>query len=66
MRFLKFIYYSIFKTYVRLDLKCITYREADEILSQPQTEEFWRIAKEEDTNFNFGYVYLEKVKRKRC
>lgn len=58
-------WFSIWPTYDRLELRCLTYTEADAVLRQPHgRDEFWRLAKEEDTNVCFNMVFLEKVKRR--
>lgn len=75
MKLLRFIFYSIFKRYIRLELKYCTWKEADKILSEPNAmdesqDSFWRIAPEEDTNMpnllGEPKVYIERVKRVRC
>lgn len=67
-KILKRLYYSIFKRYQRLDFGCFLYDEADELIKQngnkPESEQ-WVIAKEEDTNFNYGVVCLERRVRIR-
>ena len=42
------------KSKVRLDLKLVSYTEAEDLLKKGYT-----LAKEEDTNHIFGMVYLE-------
>jgi hypothetical protein len=66
MKQLRKLYYSIFKRYERLELRVFNYAEADKVLkendSKPE-EEKWHLAKEEDDNHFYGYVYLERKKR---
>ncbi len=66
MKHLRRLYFKLFKRYERLEMKCFTYKEADDILkkndSQPE-ENKWHIAIEEDTNYNYGVVFLERKKR---
>jgi len=57
---------SLFKRkpkYRRLELKFVSYIEGDKMIranqGKPESEQ-WHIAKEEDTNRNYGTVYLER------
>lgn len=61
-------YYRVFKRYERVELKFVTYKEADKLLKESKgkhEEEVWVLAKEEDSNKVYGMVYLERRKRKR-
>ncbi len=42
---------------VRKELRLVRYSEAEKLLDMPG----WRIAREEDFNLVFGYVWLERV-----
>jgi hypothetical protein len=60
---------SLFKRkpkYRRLELKFVSYIEGDKMIREnvgkPESEQ-WHIAKEEDTNRNYGTVYLERIIR---
>jgi len=63
---LRRIYYQIVKTYKRLELKCLSYPEADKLIraneGKPEREQ-WVIAKEEDMNKSIGMVWLERKER---
>lgn len=66
MKTLRRIYYIIFPTYKRLELKRLSYRDADILLRANEfmsEENKWHIAKEEDTNEIIGIVYLERKVR---
>lgn len=63
---LRRLYFKLFKTYERLELKTFTYTEADALLKKNEgkpEEDQWHIAIEEDTNYNYGIVFLERKKR---
>ncbi len=63
---LKKLYYSMFKTYRRLEFKVFSYKDADILLKENEgksEEEQWHLAKEEDTNTFYGYVCLERKVR---
>ena len=64
---LRKLYYKIFPTYRRLELKFVNYSEGDKLIRQsagkPESEK-WVIAKpEEDRNRRLGMVYLERKER---
>ncbi len=63
MKMLRRIYFKIFKHYKRLEVRLFTYSEADTMMKfsvgKPESDQ-WVLAKEEDTNFMYGYVYLER------
>lgn len=62
------LYYIIFKRYKRLEIKFVSYAEGDKMIrasvGKPE-EEKWVLAKEEDTNKRYGFVYLERKVRIR-
>lgn len=63
---MKKLFYKIFKRYRRLELKFVIWPEADKMIKanegKPASEQ-WVIAKEEDTNKAYGYVFLERKER---
>lgn len=63
MKTLRKIYYKLFPTFKRLELQCMRYDEADQLIKRnigKAPEQQWDIAKEEDTNTVYGIVYLER------
>jgi len=58
---IKQLYYRIFKTYVVLETRLVTYSEGDKLIKESANKpdwEKWVLAKEEDTNSVYGTVYL--------
>jgi len=58
---LKLFKWLLPKRYQRLELRLCSYREADKLLSESDSQQFWRLAPEEDTNNSLGFVWLEYV-----
>lgn len=58
---MKKLFYKLFKRYKVLETRFVSYAEADELIflssNKPEGEK-WVLAKEEDTNFDIGRVYL--------
>ena len=54
------LYLKLFPQYRRLEMRCVTYAEGDRLIKEDQS---WVLAKEEDTNFNYGVVFLERKER---
>lgn len=55
-----------FPNYHRLELRCVPYKEADQLIRENEGKrqsDQWRIAPEEDSNREFGMVYLERRAR---
>lgn len=53
---------KIFPEWRRVDLRLMPYSEANKLLAESGNDtEVWRIAKEEDSNYMIGTVWLEKV-----
>lgn len=66
MKKLRRLYYRLFPTYKRLELKFCSYAEADELIKSNDARSFpfkWYLAKEEDTNHVIGMVYIERKER---
>jgi hypothetical protein len=63
LRFLRRLFYRCVPVYVRLELRCAAYSEAEALLSdnegKPESER-WTIAAEEDSNRALGLVWLER------
>lgn len=61
------LYYQLIPTYKRLELKLCSYGEADVLIRQnaqfEDKTQHWVLAKEEDTNRFYGYVYIERKER---
>ncbi len=60
MKTLRRLYYRIFARYRRIDTCFVNYTEGDRLI---RLNSGWRIATEEDRNWQVGMVYLEKVER---
>ncbi len=63
---LRIWYYLLVPTYRRLDLKLCSYAEANLLIKTncvAAEEDQWHIAKEEDDNRHYGYVWLERKER---
>lgn len=64
---LRRLFFRFFPCYRRLDLRFVTYREADDLIreSHGKSESLqWIIAsKEEDRNHMIGMVYIERRER---
>jgi hypothetical protein len=43
----------------RLELRCVTYLEAEKLFQESPGA--WTIAKEEDNNQSYGWVFLERL-----
>jgi hypothetical protein len=60
------LFFRIFKCYRRLELRCVTYAQGDNMIREnagkPERHQ-WTIAKEEDRNIVVGIVYLERRER---
>jgi antitoxin component YwqK of YwqJK toxin-antitoxin module len=59
------LYYRLFKRYRRIEMKFVTYAEADKLMRKvilSPTDE-WHLAKEEDKNSVTGMVYIERKER---
>lgn len=66
MKYLRKLYYRWFPTYERLEMKLFSYREGDALLKENDSkpdDQKWHLAKEEDANQNYGFVYLERRRR---
>lgn len=61
------LFYKIFKRYRRLELRFLNYEDADRLIKQnaifSDTTQHWVIAKEEDTNNLYGFVWIERKER---
>jgi len=59
-------YYKRFATYKRLEVQLVPYNVGDNMLrdseGKPEDQQ-WHLAKEEDTNRAYGYVFLERKVR---
>ncbi len=72
MKKLRKLYFKLFKRYRRLELKLISYQEANSLFKSyahghanaliPEQDR-WRIADEEDNNIDIGHVWLERRER---
>ncbi len=63
MKAIRRVWFKIFPTYKRLELKFCKYSEADALMrlnEKNPEEQQWRLAKEEDKNFQPGMVYIER------
>lgn len=68
MKALRRLYYRVFPTYVRCELRFVRFDEGNALIcdnAERDEAQRWRIAKEEDTNREFGRVYLERRVRVR-
>lgn len=67
MKRIRKIYFRIFKHYRRLEIRLFEYQGADRLIRQnegkPESEQWVIAIPEEDTNFAYGYVYLERRER---
>ena len=55
---------KIFPEWRRVDLQLMSYSEANKLLAESENStEIWRVAKEEDSNYLIGTVWLEKIVR---
>lgn len=63
---LRRLYYRLFKRYRRIELNCFTYSNADKLIREnegkPEKDQ-WVIAREEDKNYFYGMVWLERKER---
>lgn len=68
MKFLRKIFFKIFKRYNRLELIFVSWEDADALIRQNEnftdTSQHWVIAKEEDDNKLIGFVFLERKERR--
>jgi len=63
---MKKLFYRLFKRYKRLDIKFVSYYEGDKMIKGSvgkHESEQWVLAKEEDHNRCYGWVYLERRER---
>lgn len=63
MKFLRRLYYRVFKRYRRLELQGMSWEDADNaIMENPNKPEGaqWHIAPEEDNNRAIGLVWMER------
>lgn len=67
MKWIRRFYFRIFKHYKRLEIRLVTYAEGDKLIRQnegkPESEQWILAIPEEDTNFAYGYVFLERHER---
>jgi hypothetical protein len=66
MKFLRRLFYRLFPRYHRLELRCVPYKEADQLLRENEGKRLsdqWRIAPEEDFNRIYCSVWLERRAR---
>ena len=66
MKFFRRLYFKVFKTYRSIELKLFSYRDGDRLLKAndgKQEKDKWHLAKEEDENKQYGFVYLERRER---
>lgn len=65
-KFTRRIFFKMFKRYRRLEMKRVAWQDGDILIrsneGKPENEQ-WVIAREEDNNFNYGWVYLERRER---
>lgn len=68
MKFLRKIFFKIFKRYNRLELRFVNWKDGDDLIRQnantTDTSKHWVIAKEEDDNKIIGFVFLERKERR--
>jgi hypothetical protein len=68
MKFIRKIFFKIFKRYNRLELIFVNWKDADVLIRQNEnftdTSQHWVIAKEEDDNKLIGFVFLERKERR--
>ncbi len=66
LRFLRRLFFRCVPIYARIELRCVRYSEAEELLSANEGKplrEQWTIADEEDRNRCIGLVWLERRER---
>jgi hypothetical protein len=66
MKIITRLYYRLFKKYREIEVKLLPYNEANELLKQnggKMEDQQWGLAKAEDTNIAYGYVFLARRER---
>lgn len=61
------IYYQIFKQYRRIEIRCVTWNEGDQLIKtsigKPEHEQWVLATPEEDYNIIINQVWLERRER---
>lgn len=63
MNWCRKLFYRVFKCYMRLELRFISYGEADRLIRESANlpeDQRWEIAREEDHNRLIGKVFIER------